>query len=166
QISLPKSKPLIALHPGSKDTFKRWPAEHFIAVGRALEHHGYQILLTGTHNELSLMQHIASHIPGASCANPTLSLRSFAALLSHVDLLISNDTGPVHLACALQRPVIALYAPLDPAHCGPHKAPQATTIAKRTSCQPCLKRKCQKPFCLLQIGPTEVIEAALTKNLA
>lgn len=161
RLHLLKPKPLIALHPGSKDTFKRWPAEHFIAVGQQLQKLGLQILVTGTKEEIPLMEHIASQIPDARAADPHLPLRAFAALLEQVDLLISNDTGPVHLACALQKPVIALYAPLDPLLCGPHKAPQATAIAKRTTCQPCLKRRCLRPFCLLQIGPEEVVVEAL-----
>ena len=161
RLYLFKPKPLIALHPGSKDTFKRWPAEHFIAVGQRLQALGLQILITGTQEELPLMQHIAAQIPGAQIADAHLSLRAFAALLEQTDLLISNDTGPVHLACALQKPLIALYAPLDPALCGPHKAKHAIAIAKRTTCQPCLKRACRRPFCLLQIGPEEVVDKAI-----
>lgn len=155
--------PLIVLHPGSKDGFKRWPLEHFSSVGRALQELGAQILITGTKEELTLMKKIAEQIPGAQIADPSLSLRHFGALLEQVDLLISNDTGPVHLACALRTPVIALYSPTDPLLCGPYKAHNAVAITRPPTCESCLKRRCRRPFCMLQIGPEEVIRAA--KNM-
>jgi heptosyltransferase-1/heptosyltransferase-2 len=149
----------IALHPGSKDPFKRWPKEHFIAVGQALAKRGFQIVITGTKEELALCEEIAQAIPGAK-RYADVSLRSFAAFLASIDLLISNDTGPVHLACALKRPVIALYSSTNPNLCGPHRAKNALAIARPPTCTPCLKRACARPFCFLQIGPEEVVNAA------
>jgi len=152
----------VALHPGSKDEFKRWPEKNFAEVGRALrEKLGCAILITGTREEEELMRRTAAQIPGAQIAPSNLPFRSFAALLEQMDLLICNDTGPFHVACALGKPVIGLYAATDPLLCGPHRAPKALAISKKSSCTPCLKRKCGAPFCLLQIGPCEVIEAAL-----
>jgi ADP-heptose:LPS heptosyltransferase len=151
----------IALHPGSKDGFKRWPPEHFALVGRALkESVGCEILITGSREEEEIMFQTAAQIPGALVADRNLSLRSFAALLDQMDLLICNDTGPFHIACALGICAIGLYAPTDPSLCGPYRAKKGTVIAKKRSCTPCLKRKCRTPFCLLQIDPCEVIETA------
>lgn len=150
--------PWIAIHPGSKDAFKRWPAEYFVKVGQALK--DYRILITGNGSEKALMEEVARQIPGARIAE-TKTLREFAALLEQMDLLISNDTGPVHLACALDRPVIAIYSSTHPALCGPHQATKAVSISRRATCDPCLKRKCRLPFCFLQIGPQEVTDAAL-----
>lgn len=151
----------IALHPGSKDLFKRWPAEHFIAVGQALkEKLGCQILVTGSASEKGLMERVASQIPGAKVC-PNLPLRSFAGLLSQISLLISNDTGPVHLACALNVPVLGIYSSTNPALCGPYKAKGATVLYRLRTCEPCLKKKCLRAFCMLQISPEHVIETAL-----
>jgi len=119
-----------------------------------------EILITGTKDERELMEQIASAIPGAHIDAPHRSLRSFGALLHQMDLLISNDTGPVHLACALNRPVVAIYSSTDPVLCGPHKAPRAMIVSRRAPCDPCLKRKCREPFCFLQIGVNEVLIAA------
>jgi heptosyltransferase-1/heptosyltransferase-2 len=149
----------VALHPGSKDGFKRWPKEHFIAVGQRLEQMGKKIVVTGTEEELPLRREIARAIPGAAISEDW-PLRKFAAFLEQIDLLISNDTGPVHLACALKTPVIALYSPTDPNLCGPHKAASGLALSRPPTCQPCLKRKCSRPFCLMQIGPEEVVNAA------
>ncbi len=158
---LPKG-PWIAIHPGSKDSFKRWPAELFAQVGRMLKQQiPCEILVTGNASELALMREVAEQIPGAHLCDTKLSLRAFAAKLNQIDLLISNDTGPVHLACALNRPVIAIYSSTDPALCGPYKAEKAIAIYRRKTCTPCLKRQCNRPFCLLQIAPAEVVEKAL-----
>lgn len=149
--------PWIALHPGSKDDFKRWPKEKFIALGKLLKQKmSCEILITG--HESTLQEEIASQIPGAHI-DPPRSLSDFGALLKQMTLLVSNDTGPVHLACALNVPLVAIYASTDPALCGPHLAPRAKIISRRASCEPCLKRKCRQPFCFLQIGVEEVYQA-------
>ena len=151
----------IAIHPGSKDGFKRWPAHHFAAVGSQLKAAlSCEIFITGTPSELALMKDVAAQIPGAHLMDPHLSLRSFAAELEQMDLLISNDTGPVHLACALRRPVLAIYSSTDPHLCGPYKALYATALYKRRTCEPCLKRRCRRPFCLLQISIQEAVLTA------
>lgn len=152
----------VAIHPGSKDRFKRWPEKNFARVGRTLkEKLGCEILITGTRDEEELMRQTASMIPGSQIAERNLPFRHFAALLEQMDLLICNDTGPVHVACALGIPAIGLYAATDPFLCGPHRAERVVAIAKKGSCTPCLKRKCRSPFCLLQIGACEVTDAAL-----
>jgi len=149
----------IALHPGSKDAFKRWP--YFAELGRLLKKTiSCEILITGGPEEQALMEEIAKQIPGAHLDSPNQPFRQFAALIQQMDLVISNDTGPVHLACALDRPVIGIYASTDPTLCGPHLAKRAIAISKKAPCTPCLKRKCRLPFCFLQIGPEEVARSA------
>jgi ADP-heptose:LPS heptosyltransferase len=156
----PRSKgPWIALHPGSKDAFKRWP--YFADLGNLLKKNfpSCEILITGSKDEETLMQEIAHQIPEAHLDTPNRPLREFAALLNQMDLIITNDTGPLHLACALNRPVIGIYASTDPSLCGPHQAKNARIISRKPSCKPCLKRKCREPFCFLQIHPEEVLLA-------
>lgn len=154
----------IAIHPGAKDAYKLWPIEHFAAVGRALKKElGCNVLITGGPTERPLMQDLAKQIPGSHLADSSLSLRAFAGLLSGVDLLICNDSGPFHLACAIKTPALAIYAPTDPLLCGPHHSSTGTVLSKPRTCQPCLRRQCRTPFCLLQIGPEEVIQKALEK---
>ena len=154
------SKRKVVLHPGSKDSFRRWPVEHFIRLGNALAQEGVEVWITGNKEELPITEPIRNGIPGSILGDPTLSLRTFGAQLETFDLLITNDTGPVHLASALSVPVIAIYAPSDPALFGPHKVERALAIARPSTCEPCLKRKCRRPFCFLQIGPEEVILSA------
>ncbi|HSX37385.1 MAG TPA: glycosyltransferase family 9 protein [Chlamydiales bacterium] len=151
----------VALHPGSKDSFKRWPETNFGELGAMLQKNlGCNILITGGAGEEKLMQKTASLIPGAILER-NLPLRCFAARLKQIDLLVCNDTGPFHLAAAVKTPVIGIFAATDPFLCGPYKASNAIAIAKKNSCTPCLKRKCRSPFCLLQIGTCEVYDAAI-----
>ncbi len=153
-----EKKQWIILHPGSKDAFKRWKKEHFIMLGKELEKRwGYSLLITGTKEEQMLIETIAQEIPGARSLIPT-SLDEFAHLLSQVEILISNDTGPVHLAAALKVPTIALYSPTNPQLCGPYLAKETIALYRKPTCTPCLKRKCPLPFCLSQITPKEVLE--------
>lgn len=153
----------IALHPGSKDGFKRWPAKNFAKTAKLIqEKTDCKILITGTAAEQKLMEEIGNQIPGSLILDTKLSLHGFAHVLKEVKLLISNDTGPVHLACAIGCPVIALYGGTDPLLCGPYKAENATAISKPPTCTPCVKRKCGLPFCLLQIGPEQIAASAVS----
>ncbi|HLB53356.1 MAG TPA: glycosyltransferase family 9 protein [Chlamydiales bacterium] len=162
EVLPPREGKWIALHPGAKDSFKRWPASHFIEVGKSLmKKTSAKILITGTQEERPLMQQIKEAIPDSEICPPNLSLRSFAAHLQQMDLIISNDTGPFHLACALKKKAIALYAPTNPLLCGPYHIPTALAIRAPASCTPCLKRNCPLPFCLFQISPEEVIKQAI-----
>lgn len=161
QLEIPSYLPLIGMHPGAKDKFKQWPPSHYIDLGNRLTQHlGCKILVTGTPAEKSLAEHIASHISGAS-AITNLPLRSTAALIKRLDLFITNDTGPMHVAFAMKTPTIAPFCPTNPQLCGPYFAENSLAIAKKITCFPCLSKKCQEPFCMLQIGVDEVYNAAV-----
>lgn len=160
-LSLTPDAQCVALHPGAKDTFKQWPFSHFIALGRLLQKkQGCHVFITGTPGEKDLVETIAKQIPGAI---PTihLPLRSFAALLGQMDLMISNDTGAMHVAFAMKTPTVALFTPTNPMHCGPLDAKNVRVLAKPPTCTPCLKKKCLAPFCLMQISVDEVYTSAL-----
>ncbi len=159
-LPFPSYLPMIALHPGAKDKFKQWPPSHFAELGnRLIQNLGCRIIVTGTPNERELIESIASEIDGAEIA-VDLPLRAAAALIKKMDLMISNDTGPMHIAFAVKTPAIGIFTPTNPHLCGPYFADHALAIAKKPTCTPCLKKKCQEPFCLLQIGVQEVYDAA------
>jgi lipopolysaccharide heptosyltransferase II len=159
---VPAYIPIVGLQPGAKDRFKQWPKEHFIALGKRLQDHfGCHIIVTGGADERPLIEGIAREIPGAVVWNPRESIRLLAAIMERMTLFVSNDTGPMHLACAVNTPVIALFTPTDPKICGPIHARRATIIEKRPTCTPCLKKRCLSPFCLRQISVDEVFEASL-----
>lgn len=144
---------LVALHPGAKEAYRRWPTSHFIELGRKLNR---PIVVTGTPGEPT--EEIARAIPGATSFQG--SITELAHLLARCSLVISNDTGPFHLALAVNTPAIGLYAPTDPTLCGPYLAPHAKLIAKRPTCRPCVRKQCPDPFCLRQISVDEVLREA------
>ena len=160
-LKIPSYLPLIALHPGAKDGFKQWPPSHFIELGNRLTQSlGSSIIVTGAQSEKALVESIASKIEGATAATD-LPLLATAALIKRMDLMIANDTGPMHLAFAMRTPTIGLFAHTDPALCGPYFIDAAQTVSRKPTCSPCLKKKCREPFCLLQIGVQEVYDSAL-----
>lgn len=166
QLSLSASTPLVGLHPGSRDLFKRWPAPHFIALGKRIAAATEsRILVTGNAQEQNLAQTIASQIPGARPITH-LSLLGMGALLKRLRLFVTNDTGSMHLACANQVPTIGLFTPTRPELCGPYACPSALSISRKPTCTPCLKKQCKEPFCLLQIGVEEVYAAVLQQLYA
>ncbi len=159
---IPSYFPLIALHPGAKDGFKQWPVSHFIDLGnRLVRNLGCRIIVTGTPEEKPLVASIVSQIEQAIAATD-LPLLATAALIKKMDLLISNDTGPMHVAFAMKTPTIGLFTPTDPKLCGPYFVENAVPIAKNPTCSRCLKKKCREPFCLLQIGVQEVYDSVLS----
>lgn len=160
EILPPRKKGIwIALHPGSKDGYKRWP--HFGKLGQRLkEKFNCEILITGSEAERALLQEVAEQIEGAQIYMSP-SLRSFAATLQQMDLIVTNDTGPFHLGLALERPTLGIYCSTDPKLCGPYKAKTGIVVSKMKTCNPCLKRKCLDPFCFQQIGVDEVVDIVM-----
>src|SRR5439155_11441481 len=94
-----QARPLVALHPGATDDRRRWPADRFSAVGDALD---ADILITGTGAERALVEQVAEGMrrPARTLVD-ALSLGGLAALYERCAVVISNDTGPVHVAGAV-----------------------------------------------------------------
>lgn len=103
-------RPLAVLHPGARDPGRRWPCTQFAMVGDALAKCGFQVVITGTHDEHPLGEHIEEAMH-RECSNlcGRLSLGGLAALLAHSHVMISNDTGPLHLAHAVGARTVGLY---------------------------------------------------------
>ena len=154
--------PIVIIHPGSKDQFKQWPPECFITLGkRLIQHLGCALVISGNREETSLVQEISTKIPSSIPLQGELRIHAFAELIKKCSLFITNDTGPMHVAFAMQAPTVALFGPTDPKLCGPYLVEKTALLIKQPTCAPCLKKKCFKPFCLLQISPDEVFNAAV-----
>lgn len=163
---IPDHIPIVGLHPGAKNTFKQWDPECFVEVGkRLIQHLGCQIFVSGDRSEALLILDIASKIPGAIPIAGELNLSTFTALLKKMTTFITNDTGPMHLAFAAKTPTVALFGPTDPNLCGPFHVENAIALSTRKTCRPCLGKQCAEPFCLSQIGPDAVYDAALRISL-
>jgi len=151
---------LIGMHPGAQKPYQRWPAKNFIEAGNLLmKKFKCRIIITGGIKEKPLTSEIASKIKGSISVAGTLSVKETAALIEKINVFITNDTGPMHIAFALKTPTVALFSPTDPSLCGPYQAENVIVIKKPLTCNHCIGKKCYNPICMEQISPQEVISA-------
>jgi heptosyltransferase I len=150
---------LIALHPGTRWTSKQWSSPQFAALGDQLYAQlGAHLIFTGSPTDLPLIQEIMRqmHTPAYNLAGAT-SLKTLAAIFTHVQTLVAPDTGPLHLATAVGTPVVALFGPTAPWRTGPY-GPQHQVIRGHVPCSPCFKRTCVQKICMARIQVQDVLE--------
>ena len=134
-------RPRIALNVGASRVYKRWPADRWASVARALSGSGPGVVFVGDKHDAEVVKEI---LPGLSGGYVDLAgkttLRELASLLAACDLLVTADTGPMHIAVAVGTPVVALFGATDPARHGPYgarnvvlhdPAPGAMVLGKR-----------------------------------
>ncbi len=150
-------KPLVLLVPQAGWGAKQWPAERFGAVAQQLSHAGYRVLVNQLHPTDPLAATVVTTSHGTATAIAT-DLPQLIALTRRASLVLAGDTGPLHLAAALGRPVLALFGPTDPARTGPFgttsrvlRHPSSVTDHSR---HPATERG------LLQITTQTVVDAA------
>lgn len=156
--------PCVVVHPGATAASRRWPPERFAEVARALASRtGALVLVTGSNGEAPLVEAVrklAAH-PRVLGQAGALTLGEMGALIQSADVLVSNNSGPVHLAAALGTPVVDLYALTNPQHT-PWQVPHRTLFAD-VPCRYCYKSVCpqQHHRCLADVTPQEAIDATL-----
>jgi lipopolysaccharide heptosyltransferase I len=147
-------RPWLAVGVGSRWLTKRWPPEHFAAlVRRAQSQFGGTAVFVGTPEEASLAEHAASlvHGPMLQLTGKT-TLPQLVALLSECDAMIANDTGPLHLAVALGRPVVAPYTCTLPEKTGPY-GQDDRGIATSIWCRGSYLKTCPRMECMAELTP-------------
>ena len=113
-----QTKPAVLINPGAGWGAKRWPIERYAEVARGLIDRGCRVLVNAGPGEEPMADFVVQQTGGA--ATPLApSLERLIALTRRVALVIAGDTGPLHLACALARPVVGIYGPTDPSRNGP-----------------------------------------------
>jgi ADP-heptose:LPS heptosyltransferase len=149
---------------------KRWPLLYWSRLlDRLVSEWGAQVVLTGTPGDLPLVERIVERM-GQTAFNLAgkTSLLQLAALLLRADVMISGDSGPMHIADALDTPLIAIHGPTDPAQFGP-VGPAATILKSGIWCSPCynVKDPADCPFyttqCMKNITPARVFEVVEEK---
>ena len=115
---LDPSRPWLLLHPGASEARRRYPPERFAEAARAIHAElDTQVVLTGTNRESALARSVAAQAgKGVISIAGKLDMPAFIALVSMAPLVISNNTGPAHIAAAVQTPVVVLYALTNPQH--------------------------------------------------
>jgi lipopolysaccharide heptosyltransferase II len=163
QAGMPAQRPYIVVHPGASAASRRYPAARFGAAADAIAvGSGCLPIFTGDAGEQSL-------IAEARCAmtQPSLTLAGqldvadLAALIAEARLLLTNNTGPAHIAAATATPVVVLYALTNPQHT-PWRV-RARVLSHDVPCRHCLKSVCPQGHhdCLSKVEPADVAEAGL-----
>lgn len=139
---------------------KRWPAPHFAEVARHVSSAGQQVWLLGSANDAPVCAEIAARVRGGvvNLAGRT-TLLDAVDLLSRADRVVSNDSGLMHVACALGRRVVAVFGSTS-AEFTPPLGPAATVVREDLDCSPCFQRECPLGHlrCLKDLSPRRVIE--------
>jgi heptosyltransferase-2 len=153
-------KPLVVFAPGAEfGNAKRWPTSHFAALARqiVLENQGTQVALLGGPKDREVCEEIvalalADSIRVLNLAGAT-KLDEAIALIASADAVVSNDSGLLHVASALNRPVVAIYGPTDPDHAPPF-SDIAKSMSLRLECSPCRQRECPLGHhaCMRELG--------------
>ena len=160
QLSL--ERPVTIFAPGAEyGPAKRWPAGHFAALAQLLVSRGMQVWLLGSKKDVEatsriqeLTANLCVDLAGRTTLDQAIDLMSFATRV------VSNDSGLMHIAAALDRPMAALFGSSSPNYTPP-LSPQARVIYLGISCSPCFKRECPLGHlnCLVQIKPEHVLQA-------
>lgn len=151
------ARKLLGLNPGAARAIKQWPPEQFARLGDLAHQSGVQTVLFGGPGEEELARKIADAMqtPPIFAAGKT-NLKQLGALLQRCDLLVSGDTGPMHIAAGVGTRVLALFGPTDPFRTGPAGA-RHVVLARDLPCRPCFQKPTCKHFeCLSQLRAEEV----------
>ncbi len=156
-----KGGKLVGINPGAAyGSAKCWPLQRFRSLAlKLLEEEGVSLLFFGDGSTKDLVGEICRGLPSRvmNLAGFT-SLRELAALIEACTVFVTNDSGPMHLAAALGKPLVALFGSTDQEKTGPY-GKRGEVIDKKVGCAPCFRRICPIDFrCMKEIGVAEVLE--------
>lgn len=165
-----RRSPLVAMHVSGGRPVKQWDPARFAAVGRALaDTRGATVVLTGAASDRALIDQVKSAVPEDRVIDATVAsgLLTVGAILARCELMITGDTGPMHIAAAMGVPIVAVFGPSDPTRYGP-RGPRDRVVRVDLPCAPCNRirlppARCtdRTPDCLALIAPERVLEAAI-----
>lgn len=160
------SVPILGLCPGAEyGEAKRWPAEHYAEVARSAIAKGWHVWLFGSDKDVPITNAIqqSAHHQCIDLGGKT-KLGEAIDLMSLCNAVISNDSGLMHVAAALNKPLIAIFGSSDPYHTPPMH-PHAVIEYLKLECSPCFKRVCPLGHlnCLKQILPNQIVQHLVLK---
>lgn len=153
--------PWCVIHPGASAPSRRYPVEHFATAARELATHGWQFVVTGGPDEEQLCLDLCTAVGGKARPFGSATFDELAAVIGIAPLIISNNTGPAHIAAAVGTPVVDIYALTNPQHT-PWQVPHRT-LSHEVPCRNCFKSICpeQHNACIRLVSPRDVARAAM-----
>jgi lipopolysaccharide heptosyltransferase II len=151
----------IAINPGGARHNRRWSPLYYAQVADKMsEIYKCKIFILGGPGEEAIAKAVTDNMKKEAVnLSGQLTINDLIYFISRMDILITNDSAPMHIAAATKTPVVAIFGPEDPRLFGPYTTLDLYRIVyKDLDCRPCKKKKCEKPICLENITPEEVIE--------
>lgn len=165
KFAIDLSNKIIAFCPAAEyGLAKRWLPEHFIELGKKLIDDGYQVMILGSNKDVQIANEISDNLPGLLNLSGKTSLTDVVDLLSLASSVVTNDSGLMHIACAVHRHVIALYGSSSP-NFTPPLSDSADIVNVKLYCSPCYQRTCRfgDYNCLRLITPDMVYERIILR---
>lgn len=155
------SQPLVVLVPGTIWETKHWTIEGFAGVARHFLRDGFAVALAGTKRDQPRCREIAAAAPGACDLSGQTTPADLAALIRRAEVAVTNDSGSMHVAASLGKPMVSVFGPTNPVHIGPYERPESV-VRVDLPCSPCnYRRLSQCPFghaCMKHVTSAMVIE--------
>jgi lipopolysaccharide heptosyltransferase II len=155
------SQPLVVLVPGTIWETKHWTIEGFAGVARQFLRDGFAVALAGTKRDQPRCREIAAAAPGACDLSGQTTPADLAALIRRAEVAVTNDSGSMHVAASLGKPMVSIFGPTNPVHIGPYERPESV-VRVDLPCSPCnYRRLSQCPFghaCMKQVTSAMVVE--------
>ncbi len=155
-----RRKRFVFLNPFTRWSSKKWRLAGWRETADRLTKSGYTVILSGENKDRDEGTAILKGLSGVKNICGRFSLNTYAALLQRADLLITVDSGPMHLGNALGVPVVAIFGPTLPGRTGPIGA--TDIVIQSENCRKCYKRKCRHMTCMRDVTAEQVFDAALT----
>jgi heptosyltransferase-1 len=161
RLGIPDAAPFAIINPGAAWPNKRWPPVYFAEVARGLsERLGLRSLVLWGPGEEQLAQTVATAAGGVAAVSRPTTVGDLVSLSKAAALMISGDTGPLHIAGATGTPLIGIFGPTDPQRNGPW-AEDDLVVSRYRACACHYQRQCRiSGWCLLDISPREVLDLA------
>ena len=158
---VPADMPLVVLVPGTIWETKHWTIEGFAGVAREFLRDGFAVALAGTRRDQQRCRQIAAAAPGACDLSGKTTPAELAALIRRAEVAVTNDSGSMHVAASLDKPMVSVFGPTNPVHIGPYERPESV-VRVDLPCSPCnYRRLSQCPFdhaCMKQVTSATVVE--------
>jgi heptosyltransferase-1 len=157
-------QPLVAINPVAKWPTKLWAAERFRELAERLLEKGFQVVFTGSKEDRPFINEMAGALGSSGIRlDGRTTLKVLAAVYRSASVVVSTDTGPMHLAAAVGTPVVALFGPTAPRRTGPY-GESHVVLRAGVSCSPCFRKSCRttdfEPMaCMNRIAVEQVVEA-------